>query len=158
MHAAVVSLVIREILSFSTEMLNFINIQFVMAVAMLHGAETIETDVGDELAIPFPFLTCATVLCIPDYKCVMVEPANCVGCRAVPRCVQRECDTSCVLPCAFLSRCVLVATDCCPKATCRRRPIIFTIEPPPEETIRFTIEPPKVTAIVKPGDPVMQIP
>ncbi|EYC18759.1 hypothetical protein Y032_0026g1351 [Ancylostoma ceylanicum] len=49
MHAAVVSLVIREILSFSTEMLNFINIQFVMAVAMLHGAETIETDVGDEL-------------------------------------------------------------------------------------------------------------
>ncbi|KAL6741545.1 hypothetical protein Aduo_014787 [Ancylostoma duodenale] len=125
-----------------------------MGTAMLYGAKAIEADVVDDLSIPFPFLTCATVLCIPDYKCVMVEPANCVGCRAVPRCVQQECDTSCVLPCPFLSRCVLVATNCCPKATCRRRQIIFTIEPPPVETIGFTIDPPKVTAIVKPGDPV----
>ncbi|ETN78344.1 hypothetical protein NECAME_10408 [Necator americanus] len=66
-----------------------------------------------------------------------------------------ECNTSCVLPCPFFSTCVLVSspTTCCPKATCRRRQI-FTISPP----IPFTIEPPKVTAIVKPGGPVKQIP
>ncbi|KAL6741544.1 hypothetical protein Aduo_014786 [Ancylostoma duodenale] len=93
--------------------------------------------------------------CILGKKCVIVEPQNCVGCQQIPQCVQQECDTSCVLPCPFLSKCVLVATNCCPKATCRRNPIIFTFRPP-KEIIDFTIRPPKV--IVKPGDTVAQIP
>ncbi|RCN43167.1 hypothetical protein ANCCAN_10854 [Ancylostoma caninum] len=103
--------------------------------------------------VPFP-IAC-NLFCIQGYKCAIVEPQNCVGCKPTPRCVQKECDTSCVLPCPFLSKCVLVATNCCPKPTCRRNPIIFTIKPP-EDIIDFTIRPPKV--ILNPGDPVAQIP
>ncbi|KAK6756607.1 hypothetical protein RB195_014806 [Necator americanus] len=108
----------------------------------------------DNLSI-IPNLSCTTIFCKSGYKCVMLVPDDCVGCQPFPRCVQQECNTSCVLPCPFFSTCVLVSspTTCCPKATCRRRQI-FTISPP----IPFTIEPPKVTAIVKPGGPVKQIP
>ncbi|KAK6758563.1 hypothetical protein RB195_016033 [Necator americanus] len=112
----------------------------------------------EDLSI-IPLLSCANILCAPGYKCVMLVPDDCVGCRAFPRCVQQECNTSCVLPCPVFSTCVLVSTptDCCPKAACRPRQII-TISPPTDETIRFTIEPPMVTGIVKPGDPVEEIP
>ncbi|KAK6758564.1 hypothetical protein RB195_016034 [Necator americanus] len=117
----------------------------------------VEAD-SEDLSI-IPLLSCATVRCAPGYKCVMLVPDDCVGCRAFPRCVQQECDTSCLLPCLAFYKCVLVSSPnyCCPKAACRPRSII-TIPPFTDETIRFTIEPPRVTGIVKPGDPVQQIP
>ncbi|EYB86107.1 hypothetical protein Y032_0286g1425 [Ancylostoma ceylanicum] len=121
----------------------------VLGVVLLHFAVGIAVD-DSNLSIS---IGCANLRCISGYKCVMVETDDCVGCPTFPRCVQKECDTSCVLPCRFPYRCVLIATDCCPTATCRRLPFIYTI-PPPD----FTIDPPRATAIVKPGDPVMQIP
>ncbi|CAJ0591642.1 unnamed protein product [Cylicocyclus nassatus] len=55
--------------------------------------------------------TCANTRCQSGYKCVLVEPQNCVGCPNAPRCVQQECNTNCVLPCPFRYSCVLVATS-----------------------------------------------
>ncbi|RCN28683.1 hypothetical protein ANCCAN_25572 [Ancylostoma caninum] len=60
-----------------------------------------------------------TLLCKQGYKCVMVEPPNCIGCQTVPRCVQEGCDTTCVVSCPFVHICVLVETDCCPVPNCR---------------------------------------
>ncbi|KAL6741580.1 hypothetical protein Aduo_014818 [Ancylostoma duodenale] len=130
-----------------------------LGVVLLHGVAVVAADDNSDvyelsiLAIARP-IACI-FLCILGKKCVIVEPQNCVGCQQIPQCVQQECDTSCVLPCPFLFKCVLVATDCCPKPTCRP-PQIFTIPPPPP-TIRYTIDPPWPTGIVNPGDPVEQI-
>ncbi|EYC18767.1 hypothetical protein Y032_0026g1355 [Ancylostoma ceylanicum] len=106
-----------------------IAVVFLLGVGLLHvvGAYTVD----DQMPIdPVP-LAC-TLFCIRNYKCVMVEPPDCIGCRPVPRCVQQECNTICDLPCAFLSKCVLVATDCCPKATCREMSIVIS---PPAQNI-----------------------
>ncbi|EYC18763.1 hypothetical protein Y032_0026g1352 [Ancylostoma ceylanicum] len=121
---------------------------------LLLGISAIEVDNTKDLSISPIHIPC-TLFCIQGYKCALVASENCVFCRPTPRCIQRECDTSCVLPCPFLSKCMLVATSCCPKATCRRNPIIFTIRPP-KEVIDFTIEPPKLT--FKPGKPFEHIP
>ncbi|RCN28682.1 hypothetical protein ANCCAN_25571 [Ancylostoma caninum] len=88
---------------------------YVLGIGLLHG---LGADTSNDVAIASPPGVC-NLLCIIGRKCVSVEPANCVGCKMVPRCVQQECDTSCILPCPCLSRCVLVESDCCPKATCR---------------------------------------
>ncbi|WKY09618.1 hypothetical protein Q1695_002182 [Nippostrongylus brasiliensis] len=100
---------------------------------------------------PVIFISCANIRCRDGYKCVMTEPADCVGCRARPQCVQNQCDTTCI--CSRLQNCVLVATDCCPVPACRS---MFTIMPGTIRTIRFTIDPPRETRIPRPGEPVEQ--
>ncbi|KHJ94028.1 hypothetical protein OESDEN_06049 [Oesophagostomum dentatum] len=43
------------------------------------------------------------------------------------------CDSSCTLNCSVLSRCVLVPTSSCPKATCISAiQFLFPVEPPPD--------------------------
>ncbi|WKY09619.1 hypothetical protein Q1695_002183 [Nippostrongylus brasiliensis] len=68
---------------------------------------------------PIAPISCANIRCRGGYKCVMVEPANCYGCRLRPRCVQTQCDTTC--RCNKFQYCVLVSTDCCPVPSCRYR-------------------------------------
>ncbi|WKY10776.1 hypothetical protein Q1695_002831 [Nippostrongylus brasiliensis] len=102
-----------------------------LAITVNVGANQVAEPVnGSEIR---PILTCASVDCIQGYKCVMTEPADCVGCSLRFQCVQQQCDTTCT--CGKLSNCVLVATECCPKPTCRRQ---FTLEP---YTMIFTIGP-----------------
>ncbi|KAL6741543.1 hypothetical protein Aduo_014817 [Ancylostoma duodenale] len=120
---------------------------FILGVGMLHG---IGAYTVDDMAIADVPHVC-NLFCRQGYKCVLVEPPNCVGCQTVPRCVQQECNTVCNVFCPFAHICVLVATDCCPVPNCRIRPII---DPPPPQTIDFNTEPPNKTDIVNPGGPI----
>ncbi|KHJ80083.1 hypothetical protein OESDEN_20251 [Oesophagostomum dentatum] len=70
----------------------------------------------------------------------MVESQGCVGSALSPSCVQQECNTICVLPCPFNSSCVLVATSCCPKTTCRLSQLVSLVTRPPP--IPVETEPP----------------
>ncbi|EYC18764.1 hypothetical protein Y032_0026g1353 [Ancylostoma ceylanicum] len=120
---------------------------FLLGVSLLRGVGAYTVD---DMAVPDVPHACI-FLCKQGYKCVLVEPPNCVGCQTVPRCVQEECDTTCNVFCPFVHTCVLVETDCCPVPECRIRPIT---DPPPPQTIDFTNEPPNATDIVNPGGPI----
>ncbi|EYC18765.1 hypothetical protein Y032_0026g1354 [Ancylostoma ceylanicum] len=114
---------------------------FILGAILLHGVAAVTVDDASDVSIARP-IACI-FLCILGKKCVIVEPQNCVGCQQVPQCVQQEYDTSCNLKCPFFSKCVLVATNCCPKPTCRRFFPYPPVGPPP---VDFTVGPPILPA------------